>query len=148
MTPTEALKQFGTPGKNEAAYMMVWAVPADIQKAFVHVKFSALGTIGFPKKIYINKHLQPLLEMALRNLMSKGLQIEMKTWDGCYIIRNARGLNSWSMHAWGLAIDVNAATNQLGKQPTLSPNFVKSFTDAGLTWGGVWKRPDGMHFQL
>jgi hypothetical protein len=48
-----------------------------------------------------------------------------------------------------LAIDVIAFENGLGKEPKLSPGFVKCFTDAGFEWGGTWKsRPDGMHFQL
>jgi hypothetical protein len=53
-----------------------------------------------------------------------------------------------SLHSWGIAIDVNAAWNGLGKEPTLTPEFVKCFTDAGFDWGGTWKRKDGMHFQL
>jgi hypothetical protein len=53
-----------------------------------------------------------------------------------------------SLHSWGIAVDVNAFSNGLGKEPTLSAGFVKCFTDAGFDWGGVWKRKDGMHFQL
>ena len=128
--------------------MSTWVVPNDIRQAFSHVKFSALGTVGFPAKIYCNKHLQPALERGLRNVMQRNITGEMKTWDGCYIVRNARGLKAWSMHAWGLAIDLNAATNRLGAAPTLSAGFVKCFTDAGLVWGGGWSRPDGMHFEL
>jgi hypothetical protein len=128
--------------------MTTWAVPADIREAFKHVRFSAMGTIGFPGKIYMNKLLKEPLEKALRNVIGRGLAPEMKTWDGCYIIRNARGLSSWSMHAWGLAIDVNAATNRLGEDPSLSRAFVRCFTEVGFDWGGIWKRPDGMHFQL
>jgi len=128
--------------------MVVWQVPADIRAAFKHVRFSALGTVGFPTRIYMNQLLVGPLEQALRNLMERGFAREMATWDGCYIIRNARGLDDWSLHAWGLAVDVNAATNRLGAKPTLSAGFVKCFTDAGLHWGGRWRRPDGMHFQL
>jgi hypothetical protein len=53
-----------------------------------------------------------------------------------------------SIHSWGCAIDCNAFENGLGKPPKLTPGFVKCFTDAGMEWGGNWKRPDGMHFQL
>lgn len=128
--------------------MTTWVVPVDIRLAFAHVRFSALGTVGFPAKIYCNNALRAPLERALRNIMERGLAQELKTWDGCYIVRNARGLSSWSMHSWGLAIDLNAATNRLGAKPTLSAAFVKCFTDVGFDWGGGWSRPDGMHFQL
>jgi hypothetical protein len=89
-----------------------------------------------------------MLEAGLRNLITRGLTGELSTWDGCYIVRNARGLSSWSMHAWGLAFDINAATNRLGAKPTLSAAFVKCFTDAGFVWGGTWRRADGMHFEV
>ena len=56
---------------------------------------------------------------------------------------------SLSLHSWGIAIDVNAFENGLGKEPKLSKKFVKCFTDNGWDWGGLWvSRPDGMHFQL
>lgn len=128
--------------------MTLWVVPADIRRAFAHVFFSQLGTVGFPGRIYCHISLRPLLEQGLRNLMSRGLAAELRTWDGAYIVRNARGLKQWSMHAWGLAFDVNAATNRLGARPTLSAAFVRCFTDTGLVWGGSWKRPDGMHFEV
>ena len=73
---------------------------------------------------------------------------ELKTFDGCFNIRKKRGLGSMSLHAWGLAIDVNAAWNGLNVTPVLSAGFVKCFTDAGFEWGGTWTRKDGMHFQL
>ena len=68
----------------------------------------------------------------------------------CFNIRPQRGAKTSSLHSWGVAVDVNAAWNPfvVGKKPTLSEGFVKCFTDAGFDWGGTWKRPDGMHFQL
>ena len=88
------------------------------------------------------------LSKALQALISTGKVSELKTWDGCFNIRRKRGLTSMSLHSWGIAIDVNAAWNGLNKTPTLTPGFVKCFTDNGFDWGGTWQRKDGMHFQL
>ena len=100
-------------------------------------------------EIFINKDFKPVLEKALRNLMTRGLTKELKTWDGVFVIRTKRALTSLSLHSWAIAVDVNRAENDLHMIPKLSSEFVKCFTDAGCEWGGFWKnRPDGMHFQL
>jgi hypothetical protein len=88
------------------------------------------------------------LSKAFKNLIDTGHVNELKTYDGCFNIRKKRGLNSMSLHSWGVAIDVNAFENGLGVDPKLSAGFVKCFTDAGFQWGGIWRRKDGMHFQL
>jgi len=82
----------------------------------------------------------------------------LKTYDGCFNIRKKRGLNSMSLHSWGIAIDINAFSNPLGLTRSqiiakgltpLSEGFLKCFTDANFHWGGDWqRRPDFMHFQL
>ena len=81
------------------------------------------------------------------NVKKRGLEDQVKTWDGCFNIRKKRGASSSSLHSWGLAIDINAAWNGFGKKPTMSPELVACFTDAGMDWGGTWSTPDGMHFQ-
>jgi len=150
ITSAQCLKKYGNPNllETQQKYFEVWIVPNDIREAFKHVRFSAVGTIGFPKKIFINTDFQPVLEQALRNVIESELTRELKTWDGCFIIRNKRGLSSLSLHSWALAVDVNASENQLNQTPKLSAEFVKCFTDAGCDWGGDWQRLDGMHFQL
>lgn len=150
ITSAQCLKKYGDPNllETQNKHFMLWLVDEDIKEVFKHVRFSALGTIGFPKKIFINKDFQSVLEKALRNLMSRGLTKELKTWDGVFIIRAKRGLLSLSIHSWANAVDVNAFENQLNQTPKLSAAFVKCFTDAGCDWGGLWKRRDGMHFQL
>ena len=150
MTSKQALKKYGDPFllQTQQKTMSTWQVPSKLLEAFAHVRFSAVGTIGFPKKIFCNNDFKPLLEKALNNVVDRGLAKEMKTWDGCFVIRNKRGLSSLSMHSWGLAVDINAFENQLNQKPNISPQFVKCFTDAGLEWGGNWKRLDAMHYEM
>jgi hypothetical protein len=150
VTSAQCLKKYGNPNlvATQNKHFVVWEVDADIREAFKHVRFSAVGTIGFPKKIFVNKDFQPILEKSLRNLMVRNLTKELKTWDGVFIIRAKRGLDSLSIHSWANAVDVNQAENQLNMTPKLSAEFVKCFTDAGCDWGGVWRRRDGMHFQI
>ena len=134
VTSAQALKKYGDPTKESS--MVVWDVPGYLE----------VGVI--PKKLYCNKDMVAPLTQAFTNLTSRGKASELKTFDGCFNIRKKRGLASMSLHSWGIAIDVNAAWNQLNMIPTLSPEFVKCFTDAGFDWGGTWQRKDGMHFQL
>lgn len=143
LTSSECQKRFGVPEptiKWEGTVLTLWDVPTSINDAIP----------ALPNCIYCNKLMVKPLELAFRNLIARGHADELKTWDGCYNIRKKRGLNSLSIHAWALAIDMNAAWNQLGKKPTFSAGFVKCFTDAGFDWGGDWQMPrtDGMHFQL
>ena len=134
VTSQQALKKYGDPTLEK--WMVVWDVPTELE----------IGMI--PKKIYCNKDMIKPLSHAFKNLIDTGKVNELKTWDGCFNIRKKRGLTSMSLHSWGIAIDVNAAWNQLNMEPKLSKEFVKCFTDAGFDWGGTWTRKDGMHFQL
>ncbi len=134
ITSKACLARYGDPHKE--AWLVVWDVPAHLE----------VGAI--PKRIYCNRDLVGPLEQALQNLVTRGFAGELKTWDGCFNIRSKRGGGTLSLHSWAIAIDVNAAWNRLGVAPTLSTGFVKCFTDAGFDWGGLWPRPDGMHFQL
>ena len=150
VTSAQCLKKYGDPNslKTQSTHFTVWQVDEDIRKALSHVYFSQVGTIGFPKKIFINKDFQPILEQSLRNVINRGLASELKTWDGCFIIRTKRALTSLSLHSWAIAVDLNREDNDLNMTPKLSKEFVKCFTDAGCEWGGTWVRKDGMHFQI
>lgn len=134
LTSLQCFKKYGDPTLENN--MVLWDVPKELE----------IGVI--PKRIYCNKDLIKPLSTAFKNLIERGFVKELKTWDGCFNIRKKRGLSSMSLHSWGVAIDVNAAWNKLGKEPTLSAGFVKCFTNAGFDWGGNWRRKDGMHFQL
>jgi hypothetical protein len=140
LTATQCTRKYGDPTniQFERTWMASWDIPADINA----------GIPQLPNRLYCNKDIIPALEKAFRNLITRGISKEVKTWDGCFNIRKKRGLKTLSLHSWGVAIDINAAWNGLGKTPTLSEAFVKCFTDVGFDWGGTWVRKDGMHFQL
>jgi len=133
--PEDCLKKYGEPDAANKC-MVLFDVPTELE----------IGVI--PKRIYCNKDLVHPLTKAFRNLIERGYVKELKTWDGCFNIRKMRGLQSMSLHSWGIAVDLNAFENGLGKEPKLSEGFVKCFTDAGFDWGGEFRRFDGMHFQL
>ncbi len=134
ITSTQALARYGDP-RTEAA-MTLLTVPTELRTGAV------------PARIYCNRDLvQPLLR-AFEKLRDANLADEVRTWDGCFNIRSKKVNQSLSLHSWGLAIDINASWNQLGKTPTLPANVVLCFLEAGFEWGGTWDTPDGMHFQL
>ena len=134
VTASKCFAKYGDPNKQNN--MTLWDVPTHLE----------IGII--PKKIYCNRDMVAPLQKAFENLIRTGHVKELKTWDGCFNIRKKRGLSSMSLHSWGIAVDVNAFENGLGKEPKLSAGFVKCFTDAGFNWGGTWRRQDGMHFEL
>jgi len=150
--PQQCLKKYGNPNllATQQKWFTLWIVPEKLLKAFSHVYFTQVGTVGFPKKIFVNKDFLPLLEKGLNNVVDRGLSKLLESWDGCFIIRKQRGSDEMSIHSWAAACDVNAEKNPIGKKPTMPPELVKCFTDAGCIWGGTFKgkRVDGMHFEI
>lgn len=137
ITARDCLARYGDPVLERA--MILWDVPSHLE----------IGVI--PKRIYCNQDLVVPLGLALDNLRVTGLADDIKTWDGCFNIRKSKGnILSWSLHAWGLAVDIDAAWNRFNTKPKMDRRIVECFEDAGFEWGGHWRSPktDGMHFQL
>ena len=71
------------------------------------------------------------------------------TLAGCFAPRRIPATGSLSLHAWGLAVDINASKNPQGSEPRQDRRVVRAFEREGFTWGGRWPTaPDGMHFEL
>ena len=134
ITHRDCSGKYGAPETESA--MVVWDVPTALELGFI------------PKKIYCNKDMIQPLQQAFTNIIDRGLVAELETRDGCFNLRKKVGSTTPSLHSWGVAIDINAAWNGFNKPPTMSPELVGCFKDAGFDWGGDWGKPDGMHFQL
>lgn len=138
------VKKFGNPLEDtetfEEKFMITWLVPTDIKEAIPVL----------PEHIYCNELLTKPLQDAFRSVIKLCLTTEINGWDGCFNPRCVRGQpDRISMHAWGLAIDLNANENPLySNTTTFSPAFIAAFEDCGWIWGGNFKRHDPMHFEF
>lgn len=96
----------------------------------------------------VHKLAAPSFEGLLRDLVAAGYN---PTSSGGFNYRPVRGGTSLSQHAFGNAIDINAAANPMLKgqlRTDMPPNTAEIAAKYGLTWGGTWKnRPDPMHFE-
>ncbi len=67
---------------------------------------------------------------------------------GCYAPQLVPGdQTAPSRHAWGIAIDLDAAANPPGGPPRADARLVAIMARHGFTWGGRWLPPDGGRFE-
>lgn len=96
-----------------------------------------------------HRRLVPVFVGALRAIREAGLAAHAASYAGIYNARLQRGGSKLSTHAWGIAIDLNPATNQLGTKGSMDPGVVAIFKEHGFSWGGDFEgRKDPMHFQF
>lgn len=102
-------------------------------------------------RVTCNRAFMPQLRAALRSVVAHHLQhlINPRDYGGCWAPRLIPGLpgDSVSHHAYGSALDINVSRNEFGGRPHQDPRLVKLFREHGITWGGSWLVPDGMHFE-
>jgi len=94
------------------------------------------------------------LQHAWRQIEAENLLADVLFWDGSFVPRRKAGGNTLSHHSWGIALDINADWNPFGNAPAPSGakgsvrRLVPIFEAHGFAWGGRWRKPDGMHFEL
>ncbi|MGH2734749.1 MAG: M15 family metallopeptidase, partial [Actinomycetota bacterium] len=112
----------------------------------------AVGEVPLLGEVTCHRLLIPQLAAALNEIAERGLAdaIDPGQYGGCYVPRfvDRNPDLPLSMHAFGLALDINVATNQLGTAGDMDPRVVEIFEKWGFVWGGRWSRPDPMHFEL
>lgn len=120
--------------------------PAWVESNIAVAEVPVLGTVT------CHRLLIPQLGAALAEIERRGLagQIDPRRYGGCYVPRfigrdPRRGL---SLHAFGLALDINVSTNHYGTRGDMDPRVVAVFDKWGFAWGGSWSTPDPMHFEL
>jgi hypothetical protein len=106
-------------------------------------------TVPLLAEVTCHRALFPLLRAGLSEIRRSGFAHLVEGFAGCYsprfISRDPEG--RISHHAWGIAVDMNPASNPFGAEPNMSPRIVQIMESWGFTWGGRWLIPDGMHFE-
>lgn len=92
----------------------------------------------------------PQLRGALTEVVEQGLtsSIHPDEFAGCYYPRFIAGTSQLSLHAFGIAVDLNVPGNQRGTVGEMDRRVVAIFQKWGFTWGGTWNYTDPMHFEL
>lgn len=106
---------------------------------------------------YVNKHMAAPLYAALMEIDAHPDEKYREYFNlrecGIFVARTTgwKPGNRLSMHAMGLALDINWGENPWGKRTgTIRqyPWLITAFKKNGFTWGGDWtSKPDDMHFQ-
>jgi hypothetical protein len=92
----------------------------------------------------------PALGRVLADLAARKLCHLINTFDGCFEARH----KSWdpkrtlSRHTWGIAVDANARLFPYGSRSRQDERLIAAFARQGFTWGGDWREPDPMHFEV
>lgn len=87
-------------------------------------------------------------EGLLNDLEAAGYPIKGDQ-SGGYNYRTIAGTNKLSNHAHGSAVDVNWSDNPRGGMGNIPAETASALAQKyGMTWGGDWKNPDPMHFEV
>jgi hypothetical protein len=144
--PAQLKVQFGEPAVG-LPYGDDWIRidPAFVRRHIVSRRVPILGSVTCHRAMF-----RPL-RAALGELARRGLArlVDPGDYAGCYAPRRIQARGQLSLHAWGVAIDLNASANPFMGRSRQDPRLVRTMERYGFTWGGEWPtRPDPMHFEL
>jgi hypothetical protein len=109
-----------------------------------------LVTIQTPDgaKFRVARKVAPQFNAFLTDLHGTGYKLNPKV-SGGYNYRTIAGTPKLSQHAYGNAIDLNWDKNPYGsKRSDLPANVGEIAAKHGIAWGGTWRNPDPMHFEV
>lgn len=108
----------------------------------------AVIAAGSGAKFRVNADHASRFQGLLADLEAAGVEIKPDQ-SGGYANRNIAGTSKRSEHAFGRAIDLNWNENARGTAGKLDPEMARSLAAKhGLKWGGDWRNPDPMHFEV
>jgi hypothetical protein len=144
--PAQLKVRFGEPAVG-LPYGSDWIRidPAFVRRYIVSRRLPVLGAVA------CHRAMVPHLRAAMAELVRRGLARLVNPGDyaGCYAPRRIQPRGQLSLHAWGLAVDLNASRNPFRGRSQQDPRLVRIMERHGFTWGGRWPtRPDPMHFEL
>lgn len=151
MTTQAAIKKYGTPNETGVGYLVRINLPYPMRLAW--------DTDTTVNSIMCHKLIADRLTSVFNELMveygyNKIKELGIDLFGGCFNYRRMRNGTAWSMHAWGIAIDLDPARNTL-KETSRTARFARPeykpmidiFYKHGFISLGVEKNRDWMHFE-
>jgi hypothetical protein len=158
-------KIFGCPYKSDMTVNHEWEKEYLVSVDLPFPMFLAWDMAVKVTRVTVNRVAAPRFKKALHSIWNqaqymakqKGIdpltflhELKLDLCGGAYNFRVQRGNNNISMHAYGIAIDIDSANHVLGdKKATFPTWYIYCWVSAGFTWGGAWTgRRDSMHFEI
>lgn len=143
----DLIRFYGNPANGEVARHLVRVVPP----FQMYYDGKPIKSIAFHKKAapYLKAALDEIWEHCGHNQATID-HYRLSHYSGAYNPRRIRGSRKWSNHAFGCAIDLDAAHNGFNTGHGTMPAFaVSAFKRQGARWGGDYHhRTDPMHFEF
>ncbi|HEV7485843.1 MAG TPA: M15 family metallopeptidase [Thermoanaerobaculia bacterium] len=124
----------------------------DLNGTFVDLPFTI--RMGFAKgvltRVRVHRLAAPFFKAVFGDIFSAHLNSAIQTVDRVWNpLLNKPGAG-FSGHIYGVAIDLNADTNQFGTVGDMDPRLVTVFKRNGFVWGGDWAgvQRNPMHFEV
>jgi D-alanyl-D-alanine carboxypeptidase len=144
--PAELKARFGEPAVG-LPYGEDWVTldPGFLRRHIVSSPVPLLGNVTCHRRMI------PALRSAMAELQRRriGHLVDPAEYAGCYAPRRIQPSGTLSLHAWGLAVDLNAASNPVGGESNQDPRLVRAMERHGFYWGGEFPTVrDPMHFEF
>lgn len=143
LSPARVKQLFGEFAMRDAPGRGIEQEPGWVDRHIVTEDVPILGSVTCHREIL------PALRRVLSRLVEEGRSaaVDPSDYAGCWSPRTQAVGEPLSQHAWGIAVDLNAAANPFGARSRQDPRLVELMAEHGFTWGEPWLIPDPMHFE-
>jgi hypothetical protein len=138
---------FGKPGTNQTMVELPYVMYGDYDRKIQVTRFSAHAKVEDSLKRIFKRTLNHYGLTQIRKLY-------LDIFSGCYVYRSTTGSSSLSLHSWGIAVDIDAAHNQMNEGSgeaafarAIYAPFIDFWEDEGWVSLGRARNYDWMHFQ-
>jgi hypothetical protein len=152
MTTQQVTKKYGVPNETGQGYLKKITLPYKMRIAW--------DTDTYVTSLMCHTLIADNLLAVFNDILStygyqRIVELGIDLYGGCFNYRKKRNGNTISMHAWGLAIDLDPARNLLREskktarfaRPEYKP-MIDIFYKHGFISLGVEKDYDWMHFEI
>ena len=152
MTTAQVIKKYGTPNETGAGYLVTIKLPYPMRIAWD--TDSSVSTMRC-HRLVADKLLAVFNDLLSHYGYDKIKELGIDLYGGCFNYRRMRNGSAWSMHAWGVAIDLDPARNTMKEtkrtarfaRPEYKP-MIDIFYKHGFISLGREKDFDWMHFEI